>query len=117
MVSYTRMTWSLVEIQMKGIPTQQEILATAPLHSPPPLTQAVVYKRERETEGERRERVEERERIPRMIFRETTTQCDSMGNMTIKVLRTAPLGILTESLLADLVNDNVGFQICSKRES
>ena len=84
---------------------------TASPHPPPPLTQAMVYKRERGTEGERRER------IPRMISRETTTRCDSTGNMTIKVLRTMPLGILTEPLLADLVNDNVGFQICSKRES
>ena len=61
MVSYTRMTWSLVEIQMKGIPTQQEILATAPLHSPPPLTQAVVYKRERDRRREERESGGERE--------------------------------------------------------
>ena len=96
---------------MKGIPTQQEILVTASPHPPPPLTQAVVYKRERDRGRE------ERERIPRMIFRETTTRCDSTGNMTIKVLRTMPLGILTEPLLADLVNDNVGFQICSKRDS
>ena len=35
--------------------------------------------------------------------------------MTIKVLRTVPLGVFTEPLLADSVNDNVGFQISSKR--
>lgn len=54
---------------------------------------------------------------PETIFRETTTQYHSAGNMTIKVLRTMPLGIFAEPLLADLVNDNVGFQISSKRES
>lgn len=37
--------------------------------------------------------------------------------MTIKVLRTVPLGVFTEPLLADSVNDNVGFQISSNRES
>ena len=63
MVSYTtRITGSLVEIQRKAIPAQQEILATAPTpHPPPPSTQAW-FTREREGQTERGEREWRRER-------------------------------------------------------
>lgn len=82
----------------------------------------MVYKRETEKQRNRdklkkRERVRQRDKIPGTIFRETTTRCNSTRSITIKVLRTAPLGIFTEPILADLVNDNVGIQISSKRES
>ena len=80
----------------------------------------MVYKRKTERQKESKRQTEEetereRERIPRTIFRQTTTRCNSTRNMTIKVLRTVPLGVFTEPLLADSVNDNVGFQISSKR--
>lgn len=88
----------MVPYHMKGAPTQQEVQ--------PPLDS-----------GHGLQGQSDRDKTPETIFRETSTQCNSSGNMAIKVLGTMPVGIFTEPLLADLVNDNVGFQISSKRES
>lgn len=90
---------------MEGVTTQQEVQ--------PSLDSGHGLQREGKEGRER----ENRNNPPETIFRETTTHYHSAGNMTIKVLRTTPLGIFTEPLLADLVNDNVGFQIPSKRET